>query len=427
MVLGNVLQNAFNVVDMIFVGRLGAQAIAAVALCGILMQITWTLLVGLAIGAIAMVSRFFGAGDTERAADTAAQSLALGVCVAMFLAALALAAGGPILGLMGAEGAVLDLALGYLRIVFVGSFGLILFFLCSSIMRGLGDAVTPMFIMTGATALNIALDPLLIFGIWIFPEMGVRGAAIATVIAQVSGMTAAMFVLSTGRTRIRLGLRRFRPDGALMGRVLRLAGPGTLQGVSQSAASFVLMRIVSAYGVAVVAGYGIGLRLDLIAMMPGWALGAAASALVGQNLGANQPRRAEIGGWIACGMYATILLVVGSAFYLFAPTLIEVFNPDPAIVGSGSAYLRVRVLSYLLLAPGIVIAGALNGAGDPVTPMVMRAVSLLGIQLALAWWLPRLLGGDPLGVWIAVTVAFAAQGMGVSIWFLLGRWKHKQV
>ncbi|MFN2168942.1 MAG: MATE family efflux transporter, partial [Anaerolineae bacterium] len=290
-------------------------------------------------------------------------------------------------------------------------------------MRGIGDALSPMLVMTAATALNISLDPLLIFGYGPFPELGVRGAALATVIAQGLGMGAGLVILSSGRTRLRLDWRRYRLDFGLIRRMLRLSGPGTVQGAVRSVGNLLLMRIVTGYGVLVVAAYGIGLRLDLIVMMPGWALGAAAATLVGQNLGAGKPGRAERSAWTAAGLYVGLLLVVGAFFFLFSGPLIRVFNDTPRIVALGSTYLRVRVAGYAFLALGLVLASALNGAGDTVAPMAILAASLVGVQLPLAWFLPRLFAGRPLGIWLAITVAFVLQGSAMTAWFIRGRWK----
>lgn len=427
MVVGNILQNAFNVVDMIFVGRLGPDAIGAVALCGLLMQITWTLLVGVAIGTTAMVARFYGNRDTPAAAKTAMQSLFLGVLVSLILVILVNTAGARILKALGATDAVLDLGTGYLHIVFNGSFTLILFFLTSSVMRGVGDSLTPMLIMGASTAINIALDPLLIFGIWIFPEMGVRGAALATVIAQGIGMTAGLAVLFTGRTRVRVDLRNFRIDLHIIARMLRISIPGTLQGAVRSAANLLLMSIVTSYGVYVLAAYGIGLRLDLIAMMPGWALGGAAATLVGQNLGAGEPIRAARSAWAATALYAALLLLLGTVFLIIPKHVIEIFNTQSQIVEHGSRYLRLRSATYMFLALGMVLASALNGAGDTLYPMLILAVSLLGVQLPLAYRLPGAMGGDPLGIWLAIAAAFTVQGIAMAAWFAVGRWKRKGV
>ena len=427
MVLGNVLQNAFNVVDMIFVGRLGPTSIAAVAICGLLMSITWTLLVGLSVATTAMVARFYGAGDTAQVRLTAMQSLSLGVAVAVFLALFGNLFGRDVLGLLGAEGEVLELGLGYLRIVFTCSFALVLFFLCGSVMRGVGDSLTPMLIMVVSTALNIALDPLLIFGLWIFPRMGVRGAALATVISQSVAMVAALVILLAGRTQVRLLGERYRLDGDLIKRLLRLAFPATMQGAIRSAAGLVLMRVITGYGVFVTAAYGIGLRLDMIVMMPGWAMGGATATLVGQNLGAARPERSAKSAWIGSGLYFLILLGFGCVFFSLAPSVIRIFNGNPQIVAVGAVYLRMRTFGYLFLALAMVMTGALNGAGDALTPMLVLAVSLLAVQVPMALVLPRYMEDGTMGIWLAILVAQVMQGVALAAWFATGRWKTRKV
>ena len=427
MVLGNMLQNMFNVVDMIFVGRLGPASIAAVSLCGMLMSITWTMLVGVSIGTTALVARFYGSRDYRMAGFTGMQSLSLGVIVALIMVLLGSCLGKQILSLLGAKGQVLLEGDRYLKIVFLGSFFLILFFLCSSIMRGVGDSLTPMIVMAVCATINIVLDPLLIFGIWIFPPMGVRGAAVATVTAQAIGMVSALIILSRGATRIRLPWRSYSVDMNLMRRILRIALPATMQGAVRSGSGLILMRIVAAYGVFALAGYGIGLRLDLIIMMPGWALGAATLTLVGQNLGANQPDRAEKSAWIAMFLYIIILAVFGTVFFIWAEGVIGIFNRTTQVVTLGSEYVRVRTLSYVFLAMSMVMSSALNGAGDTVSPMIILAVTLLGILTSLAVLLPRLMGLQIMGVWIAITAAYVFQGIAMAVRFRTGRWKRREV
>ena len=427
MVLGNMLQNMFNVVDMIFVGRLGPASIAAVSLCGMLMSITWTMLVGVSIGTTALVARFYGSRDYRMAGFTGMQSLSLGVIVALIMVLLGSCLGKQILSLLGAKGQVLLEGDRYLKIVFLGSFFLILFFLCSSIMRGVGDSLTPMIVMAVCATINIVLDPLLIFGIWIFPPMGVRGAAVATVTAQAIGMVSALIILSRGYTRIRLPWRSYRVDMNLMRRILRIALPATMQGAVRSGSGLILMRIVAAYGVFALAGYGIGLRLDLIIMMPGWALGAATLTLVGQNLGANQPDRAEKSAWIAMFLYIIVLAVFGTVFFIWAEGVIGIFNRTTQVVTLGSEYVRVRTLSYVFLAMSMVMSSALNGAGDTVSPMIILAVTLLGILTSLAVLLPKLMGLQIMGVWIAITAAYVFQGIAMAVRFRTGRWKRREV
>jgi Na+-driven multidrug efflux pump len=221
--------------------------------------------------------------------------------------------------------------------------------------------------------------------------------------------------------------RTYRLDFNLIWRMLKLAVPGTLQGAVRSMGNLLLMRIVTSFGVLVTAAYGIGLRLDLIVMMPGWALGAAAATLVGQNLGAGRPDRAERSAWIATGLYGLLLFAVGLVFFVFAPKIIGAFNQTPGILEIGSEYLRIRVAGYLFLALGLVLASAMNGAGDTVATMIILFGALLGIQLPLAYLLPRLMGGNPMGIWLAITIATSVQGMVMVLWFRSGRWKQRRV
>ncbi len=427
MVIGNLLQNLFNIVDMIFVGRLGPNAIAAVAMSGIYMMVVWTFLAGVSMGTGAMVSRFYGAGDEEHTIDVIYQSLFLGVVIAVLLAVLGLFFAEPSLRLLGAAPDVVKLGVPYLKIVFLGSFTLILFFLVGSILRAIGDALTPMKVWSLATILNIILDPLLIFGIGPFPKMGVIGAATATITGQGIGMVISLWILFAGKSFIRVRLSGFHLHFDYIWRIIRIAIPGSVQGGVRSLAGLILMRIVAAYGTIAVAAYGIGLRVMLIVMMPGWALGSAAATLVGQNLGAGKPERAEKSAWISAGYYVLFVVVVGIFFVLFPEPVIRLFNADPKVVATGVRYLRITAITYPFLALGITMGMAQSGAGDTTSPMVVIALAMLGIQIPLAIYLPHLGHLNTDGIWLAIAIALTIQGILMTYFFSRGKWKLKKV
>jgi len=427
MVIGNLLQNLFNIVDMIFVGRLGPDAIAAVAMSGIYMMVVWTFLAGVSMGTGAMVSRFYGAGDEKQTIDVIYQSLFLGAVIAVLLAFLGLFFAEPSLRLLGAAPAVVRLGVPYLKIVFLGSFTLILFFLVSAILRAIGDALTPMKVWSLATIINIVLDPLLIFGIGPFPKLGVIGAAVATVTGQGIGMVIGFWILFEGKSFIRVRLKEFHLHFEYIWRIIRIAIPGSVQGGVRSLAGLILMRIVAAYGTIAVAAYGIGLRVMLIVMMPGWALGTAAATLVGQNLGAHKPDRAEKSAWTAAGYYILFVVVVGLLFVIFPEPVIQLFNADPKVVATGIRYLRITAITYPFLALGITMGMSQSGAGDTASPMIVIALSMLGIQIPLALYLPRLDGLGTDGIWLAIAIALTIQGILMTYFFSRGKWKFKKV
>lgn len=427
MVLGNLLQNLFNVVDMIFVGRLGPEAISAVAMSGILMSVIWTFLAGIAMGTQAMVSRFFGAGDTARTKLVVYQSLFLGVVLSVLLALLGLFLTEPALELLGGAPAVIRLGVPYLKIIFVGSFTLIIFFLISSVLRGIGDAVTPMKVWALATVLNIILDPLLIFGIGPFPKLGVTGAAVATVTGQGIGMTVVFWILLKGISIIQIHPKEFRLNLNIVWRIIRIAIPGSVQGGVRSLGDLVIMRIVAVFGTMAVAAYGVGLRLLLIIMLPGWALGSTAATLVGLYLGAKNPDRSAKSARYTAGYYLLFVVLFGILFFAVPEFVIRAFNSNPDVLRIGARYLRLTTPAYPFLAIGLILGMAQSGAGDTTTPMLVIVFSIFAVQIPLALLLPKIPGMGTNGIWLAITIAYTIQGILMAAFFSRGKWKQIRV
>ena len=427
MIIGNLMLNVFNLVDMIFVGRLGPDAIAAVSLSGILMMVVWTALTGLSIGTTAMVSRYFGAKDYITTRMIANQTLILGLITSIVLGISGILWSKPLLVLLGASDEVIKLSVPYIQIVFGGSFTLIITFLICAIFRGIGDAITPVKIWTIASILNIVLDPLLIFGIGPFPKLGVLGAAIATVTGQGIGLILASIALSRGYSYIRIEWRKLRINFDLIKRMINIVVPGSMNGFFRSASSLILMKFVAVYGTIAIAAYGIGLRLLLMVMMPGWAIGSAAATLVGQNLGAKKPVRAEKSGWLAAVLYSSILTVTGVMFFIFAEQVITIFNSEPDVIKTGSTYLRIISVSFPFIAFGIVLSMSLGGAGATKSTMLVIGFSLMIFQIPMAIWLPTIRELHINGVWLAISSAYTLQGILMFFTFKLGKWKAKNI
>ena len=427
MIIGNVLQNAFSIVDMIFVGRLGPTAVAAVAVSGLVMMVAWTLLIGVSISTVAVVARFFGAKEFDQANAAAVQSLILGLVISIILALFGAFLDEPVLRILGASPEMMEPAVAYFRIVFIGSFTLIFMFLSGAILRGAGDAKTPMVILMVATAFNIALDPLLIFGPWFFPRLEVRGAAYATVIGQGVAMVLGLWVLVRGYSRVHVHLAHFRPKPELMKRMILIAIPATIQGALRSVAHLGLIRIVALHGTVAVAAFGIGLRINLLVMMVGWAIGSAASTLVGQNLGARRSDRAEKSAWLTAGIFCGFMIVAGVGFFLFADPLIRLFNDDPGVIQIGQTYLRIVILSYPFLGLSMICAMSFNGAGDARTPAVIVGLTFIALMIPMALILPRFIVPSTSGIWWAMTVSITVQGIAMALAFRRGRWKGQRI
>lgn len=426
MMLENILQTTFNVVDMIWVGRLGENALAAVAMSGSILMVIMTLIIGIATGTVAMVARFTGAGDKKKANEVARQSLILSFIASSLLAAAGFGLAEGMLKLLGAAPEVVVLGTGYLKILLVGGTMMFLLFLTEAILRGAGDALTPMAILIAVTLLNAVLSPLLIFGVG-FPGLGVNGAALATVLARSIGVVIAFRVLFRGNSSIHLEWRNLKINFGLMGKIIRVGTPNSIQMSLKGLMGVVLMAIVARYGTYAVAAYGVGLRIMMLVFMPAFGLATAAATLVGQNLGAGKPQRAYLSAWTATRFNILIMGTVGIIFLLFAPHLIGFFNPNPQVIEIGTAYLRITSLGYLFIAMGVVLGRALTGAGDTVSPLVITFLSLWCLQIPLALILPRSFHLGVAGVWWAILISTAVHGTTTTGWFQRGRWKRKEI
>ncbi len=427
MLVGGVLQNLQTLIDLFWVGRLGPSAVAAVAMSGTVLFLLSPLLMGAATGTIALVSRAAGAKQYEDANFAAGQSLVLALVLGGLTGIVGLSLSGTVLGLLRPPPDVVADGVAYLRISLVGSFTVFVLFIGNSALQGAGDALTPMWVMGIANVLNLALDPLLIFGVGPLPAMGVRGAAIATVTAQAVAAAVSVRFLISGRTPLHVRFRQWRPDLMLLWRLLRIGIPGAGQMLARSLMSFVMMRLVAGCGTAAVAAYGIGMKFHMIILMPAFALGGAAATLVGQNLGAGKPERAGHAAWLATWIDVAFMATAAVILMTLAPALIKVFNSDPDVVQVGVRYLRIVSPFYVFAAAGIVLGRALNGAGDTVMPMLITILTLCAFQLPLAILFSHLWQPATQGIWYAISVAMVLNGLLVAGWFQTGRWKRKRV
>ncbi len=425
MMVGILLHNTFNIVDMIFVGRLGPAAIAAVSINGILLGVIWTLIMGISVGTVAMVARSVGARRFEEADNIAMQSLFMAILGSIPIAVVGFFLAEPILKILGARTEVLSPGISYLRIISLGSITMFLPFITSSALRGAGDAYTPMKILGFATILNIALDPVFIFGLFGFPRWGVAGSALATVLSRAVGALILLYILFRGHSVVHLGLEKARLNLEMMWRIAKIGIFGSLQMVMLNISNLVLMRIVAIYGTFAIAAYGIGMRVVFIVIMPGFGLAQSAATLVGQNLGAEKPARAEKSAWIAAGFYEIIM--VGSAVFLIicARNIVSVFNLNPEIVKIGSSYIRFISLTFFFMALSIVLSRAMNGAGDTLSPMVITAISVFVLRIPLVLFLAKGLATN--GIWMGTAISNVAQGLIITFWFTRGRWKGKAI
>jgi len=425
MMATNALQTLFNIVDMFFVGRIGPDAIAAVAVAGVIMMIPFSLILGLSVAAGAMVSRSFGARQFESASHSARQSLFSAVVGGFFVMLIGLLLAPHLIDLFGVEQSVHRLGTGYIRIIFIGTIPIAVQFLTAALFQAVGDAKTALWINAVAVLLNLLLDPMLIFGLGPFPRLEVAGAATATTIARSLGMVAALFFLVRRKSDLHMFKEGWHPDRRLIGRLIKIGVPSSLQMSLRSVSGIIMMGIVARYGTFALAAYGVGLRLDMLMLMPGFGLGAATATLVGQNLGAGKSGRAERSSWTAAANYAAIMTAAGCLFYWLAADIFFIFNSNVEVVNIGVLYLRTLVLSYPFLALAIILNRALSGAGETLKTMSITAFALFGVAVPLAYAIPALFDTGVRGIWIAIVLANITQALILTWVFTRGRWKLK--
>jgi putative MATE family efflux protein len=427
MVLEVILESVFAVTDVFFVSRLGENAIATVGLTESMMTIVYTLAVGLSIGATATVARRIGEHNPDGAARAAVQTLALGALISVVWAIVGVIFAPALLRLLGATPDVVASGSNFTRVMLGGNASVVMLFLINAIFRGAGDAAIAMRVLWLANGINIVLGPLLIFGVGPFPELGVTGAAVATTIGRGTGAAFALYRLFQPGRHIQLKREHLRLDPALMARVLRLSSTGTLQVFIGSASWIGLIRILSQFGSAAIAGYTIAIRIILFALFPSWGLGNAAATMVGQALGAKKPERAEHAVWIA-GFYNLCFLgTIGIAFVALAEPIVRLFTQDPTVQPYAVDGLRIVALGFPLYAYGMVVTQSFNGAGDTWTPTYLNLFVFWLFELPIAYYLGVRLEMGPQGVFVAITLAFSLLAIASALLFRRGRWKLKAV
>jgi putative MATE family efflux protein len=427
MVLEMAMESLFGIVDIYFVGHLGKYATATVGVTEVMLYIVMSLAVGLSMGTMAVVARRTGEQDKEGAAASAVQSIILGVTCAVVIFCVCLPLGPRLLMLMGAEPEVLRIGTTYNRIMTSGSGIILMLFLINAIFRAAGDAAVAMRVLWVANIINIILDPCLIMGLGPFPKLGVTGAAVSTTIGRSVGILYQLYLLSRGTGRLELHRRHLRLDFAVMWNIVRIAGNGVLQFLIATASWLGLVRLLQTFGSAATAGYVLAIRIILFSILPSWGLGSAAATLVGQNLGARQPDRAEKCVWRAAFFNMAFLGWVSLIYLRLAPQIIGLFNNDPVVISYGAACLRTISVCYVLYAYGMVIVQAFNGAGETRTPTLINLVCFWIVQLPAAYLMGRQLHLGPQGVFYAILVAETLLAL-ISIYvFRLGIWKRKVV
>jgi putative MATE family efflux protein len=427
MVLEMCMESVFAVVDIKWVSYLGPDAMATVGLTESLLTLMYAIAIGLSIGATATVARRIGEHNPDGAARAAIQSLGLGLIVSTVIALVGAPLAPKLLSIMGASPEVVANGWPFTTIMLAGNLTIMMLFMINAIFRGAGDAAIAMRVLWFANILNIVISPCFIFGVGPFPKLGIAGAAVGTNIGRGAGALYALSRLIRKGGRFEIKREHFRLEPAIMGRLIRLSATGTFQVFIGMASWVGLVRTISSFGTDALAGYIVGIRVIMFALLPSFGMSNAAATMVGQALGAGKPDRAERAVWKA-GLYNLVFLgSIGLIFVVFARQIIGLFTHDPAVVPYGVDCLRIVASGFLFYAYGMVLTQSFNGAGDTWTPTIINLFVFWAWELPLAYVLAIVLGLGPRGVFLSITIAFSTLAIVSGLFFRRGKWKKKVV
>ncbi|WP_417290141.1 MATE family efflux transporter [Corallibacter sp.] len=427
MILEMLMESIFALVDIMYVSKVSVNAVATIGLTESVITLVYAVAIGLSMAATAIVARRVGEKDLKSASQAAVQVIMLGVLVAVIISIVGLLYPKEILGLMGAEPELIAEGYGYTQVLLGGNVTIMLLFLINAIFRGAGNASVAMWTLILSNGLNIILDPMFIFGFGPIPEMGVKGAAIATTIGRGTAVLFQLVILFYGYSKIKVGLKDIVLKVHVMFNLIKVSLGGIGQFLIGTSSWVFLMRIMSEFGSEVLAGYTIAIRVMMFTLMPAWGMSNAAATLVGQNLGAQKPDRAEQSVW-KTGRYTAYFMGFVSLIYLvFATQIIMLFNTQPDVVKYGSLCLRILAAGYIFYAYGMVVIQSFNGAGDTKTPTYINFFCFWLFQLPFAYLTAIALDFGPVGVFSSITIAEILIAIIGIIWFKKGKWKQVKV
>ncbi len=427
-VFANVLQTAYQLVDTFWVGRLGGEAVAAVSVSFPLIFLMIAIGGGLAVAGSVLVAQYAGARNARKVDHVAAQTLLMVVVVSLLLSAIGYTLSPYALRLMGVAPETLHDATRYLQVSFIGIVFTFGYFVFQSVLRGVGEVRAPVYIVFGTVILNLLLDPLFIFGWGPIPASGVTGAAFATIGTQAVATAVGMSTLFSGRFGIRLKLRDFEPDWALMKQVVRLGLPASLEQSTRALGLTVMTFLVATFGTTTIASYGIGTRILSFIIIPAMGLSMATSTLVAQNIGARNVDRAAHIAWLSAGIGFAVLELVGLVCFVFAHPLIRFFVPEaPNVITGGTQFLHLMALSFGFIGLQQTLSGAFRGSGNTFNSMILAMVSLWILQFPIAYILSKHTGLGEVGLWWAFPIANVTIACVAALWFLQGGWRGKNL
>jgi len=427
MIVLGILYTLNLILEMIWVGKLGAASIAGVGVSGIVVLLVVAVKSGLSAGEAALVARFVGGGDVAGANHVAGQSFVISAIYGIIIAALGILFAEPIFTLFGLDADAATEGTVYLRIILAGWFTEAFWITSFSVMQSSGDTITPMKIAIIIRVVNAIIGPFLILGWWLFPRLGVIGAAITYIFSTGLGMMICLWVLFTGKTRLRLTLKDFYPDLKTIWRILKIGIPASVMMVGKSLGDLVFTWFMIPFGTTPLAAHNLISRVDSFVNTPGRTIGKGAGVLVGQNLGAGQPRRAARSGWFATGLVLGFMIICSVVLLLWSENIIALFNVEPNLVQVGAIFLKIAIIGFLGMSVVYVLQSCISGSGDTMPPMLITLSMLWVVQIPLAFLLSRYTDLQVYGVRWAIVIGIVIGAIALIIYFWSGRWKRKKV
>jgi putative MATE family efflux protein len=416
-----------QILEMIWLGKLGPSSIAGVGIGGFIVALVVTMKSGLSIGEKALVARFIGAGDVAMANYIASQALVISAIYGTIVALIGILFTQPIFNLFNLKADAIAEGVKYLRIVLTGWWTEAFWITSFSLMQASGDTVTPMKIAIFIRIVNAVFCPFLVLGWWIFPRLGVTGAAITYILTTGLGMSISLWVLFTGQTRLRLNFRDLLPDFKMIWRILKIGIPSSVTGLGKAFGDLILTWFMIPFGTIALAAHSLISRIEMFINTPNMGLGGGAGVLVGQNLGAGQQKQASRSGWMATGLAAGITIIFSAVLLIWAEKIIGLFSNEPDLVRQGSIFLRIATTGYIGMSVVFLMQNCISCSGDTVPPMIISMVTLWILQLPLAFFLSRFTSLGVYGVRWAIATGFIVSAIAYISYFWKGRWMSKKV
>jgi putative MATE family efflux protein len=427
MTITQTLMSLGPTIDMVWVGKLGDVAVAGVGVSGVVVQLAQGVMMGFAAGMRALIARFIGAKDVPTANRVAQQAVVVSAAYAILMALIGHFFGEKIVSLVTSDPEIISVGTMYLRIEFIGGATITFRMMMDAIMQASGDSVNPMWIAITYRLFHIALCPFLIFGWWIFPELGVRGAAYTSIIAQSLGVILGLRVLFSARSRLRLSFKGFHFDIGIIWRIIRIGFPASIAGIQRNLNQFFLQMFMAVFGAAALAAHVITQRLEMLIFMPAMSFGMGAGVLVGQNLGAKQPERAEKSAWLAVGVVEAFVIAASLVMFIWTGPVIRLFNNDPAMDAIAAQFIHIAIAGWIFMGFMFVLMNSLQGAGDTLPTMVISIITTWAITIPLAYFLPKYTSWGATGIRWAMTTSMVTGALANIIYFRTGRWKTRRV